>query len=94
MLQNQVHTSNKKKRIIVSVIILIAIVAAINIFVLQSTKKGEVKTGTVSFEKVSERKLNNTKLISGQVKPGNIEGFYTDSTKGKVKDITVKEGQE
>ncbi len=94
MLQNQVHTSNKKKRIIVSVIILITIVAAINIFVMQSTKKGEVKTGTVSFEKVSERKLNNTKLISGQVKPGNIEGFYTDSTKGKVKDITVKEGQE
>ncbi|MDD1367225.1 efflux RND transporter periplasmic adaptor subunit [Bacillus sp. MHSD_36] len=94
MLQNQVHTSNKKKRIIVSVIILIAIVAAINIFVMQSTKKGEVKTGTVSFEKVTERKLNNTKLISGQVKPGNIEGFYTDSTKGKVKDITVKEGQE
>ncbi|TDT78496.1 HlyD family secretion protein [Bacillus sp. AG1163] len=94
MLQNQVHTSNKKKRIIVSVIILITIVAAINIFVMQSTKKGEVKTGTISFEKVSERKLNNTKLISGQVKPGNIEGFYTDSTKGKVKDITVKEGQE
>ncbi|MFA2785738.1 efflux RND transporter periplasmic adaptor subunit [Bacillus paranthracis] len=94
MLQNQVPTSNKKKRIIVSVIILITIVAAINIFVMQSTKKGEVKTGTVSFEKVSERKLNNTKLISGQVKPGNIEGFYTDSTKGKVKDITVKEGQE
>ena len=28
------------------------------------------------------------------MKPGNIEGFYTDSTKGKVKDITVKEGQE
>ncbi|MDA1513878.1 efflux RND transporter periplasmic adaptor subunit [Bacillus cereus group sp. TH40LC] len=83
-----------QKRIIVSVIILITIVAAINIFVMQSTKKGEVKTGTVSFEKVSERKLNNTKLISGQVKPGNIEGFYTDSTKGKVKDITVKEGQE
>ncbi|MEH6979319.1 efflux RND transporter periplasmic adaptor subunit, partial [Bacillus pseudomycoides] len=44
--------------------------------------------------KVTERKLNNTKLISGQVKPGNIESFYAEPTKGKVKDIVVKEGQE
>ncbi|WP_242296046.1 biotin/lipoyl-binding protein, partial [Bacillus cereus group sp. BfR-BA-01427] len=35
-----------------------------------------------------------TKLISGQVKPGNIESFYADPAKGKVKDIEVKEGQE
>ena len=43
---------------------------------------------------MTERKLNNTKLISGQVKPGNIESFYADPAKGKVKDIEVKEGQE
>ncbi|MED1300572.1 efflux transporter periplasmic adaptor subunit [[Bacillus thuringiensis] serovar konkukian] len=95
MLQNKVHTSNKKKKgIIIGVIVLIAIVAAINIFVMQSTKKGAAKVDAVSFEKVTERNLNNTKLISGQIKPGNIESFYSDPTKGKVKDIEVKEGQE
>ncbi|MBE5107820.1 efflux RND transporter periplasmic adaptor subunit [Bacillus thuringiensis] len=95
MLPNTVRTSNKKKKwIIIGGIALIVIIAAINIFVMQAKKKGEVKTDVVSFEKVTERKLNNTKLISGQVKPGNIESFYADSTKGKVKDIEVKEGQE
>ncbi|PHG04262.1 efflux RND transporter periplasmic adaptor subunit [Bacillus toyonensis] len=95
MLQNTVRTPKKKKKwIIIGVIALIIIVAAINIFVMQGEKKGTVKTDSVSFEKVTERKFNNTKLISGQVKPGNIESFYADPTKGKVKDIAVKEGQE
>ncbi|PGL78037.1 efflux transporter periplasmic adaptor subunit [Bacillus sp. AFS054943] len=95
MLPNTVRTSNKKKKwIIIGVIALIAVVAAINIFMMQGKEKGEAKADTVSFEKVTERKLNNTKLISGQVKPGNIESFYADSAKGKVKDIEVKEGQE
>ncbi|MED1639588.1 HlyD family efflux transporter periplasmic adaptor subunit [Bacillus thuringiensis] len=95
MLSNTVRTPNKKKKwIIIGVIVLIVIVAAVNIFVMQGKKKGTTKTDTVSFEKVTERKLNNTKLISGQVKPGNIESFYADPTKGKVKDIVVKEGQE
>ncbi|TBX40698.1 efflux RND transporter periplasmic adaptor subunit [Bacillus toyonensis] len=94
MLPNTVRTPNKKKWIIIGVIALIVIVAAVNIFVMQGKKKGTAKTDTVSFEKVTERKLNNTKLISGQVKPGNIESFYADPTKGKVKDIVVKEGQE
>ncbi|QWH40005.1 HlyD family efflux transporter periplasmic adaptor subunit [Bacillus mycoides] len=95
MLPNTVRTPNKKKKwIIIGVIALIVIVAAVNIFVMQGKKKGTAKTGAVSFEKVTERKLNNTKLISGQVKPGNIESFYADPTKGKVKDIAVKEGQE
>ncbi|MBJ8056094.1 HlyD family efflux transporter periplasmic adaptor subunit [Bacillus cereus] len=95
MLQNTVRTPNKKKKwIIVGVIVLIVIVAAVNIFVMQGKKKGTAKADAVSFEKVTERKLNNTKLISGQVKPGNIESFYADPTKGKVKDIAVKEGQE
>ncbi|MBY0596840.1 efflux RND transporter periplasmic adaptor subunit [Bacillus bingmayongensis] len=95
MLSNTVHTPNKKKKwIIIGVITLIVIVAAINIFVMQGKKKGAETADAVSFEKVTERKLNNTKLISGQVKPGNIESFYADQTKGKVKDIAVKEGQE
>ncbi|KWU64304.1 efflux transporter periplasmic adaptor subunit [Bacillus mycoides] len=95
MLPNTVRTPNKKKKwIIIGVIALIVIVAAVNIFIMQGKKKGTAKTDTVSFEKVTERKLNNTKLISGQVKPGNIESFYADPTKGKVKDIVVKEGQE
>ncbi|MEH7535847.1 biotin/lipoyl-binding protein [Bacillus toyonensis] len=95
MLNNTVRTPNKKKKlIIIGVIALLVIVAAINIFVIQGKKKGTVETDVVSFEKVTERKLNNTKLISGQVKPGNIESFYADPTKGKVKDIEVKEGQE
>ncbi|HDR3890942.1 TPA: HlyD family efflux transporter periplasmic adaptor subunit [Bacillus cereus] len=95
MLPNTTRKLNKKKKWIISgVITLIVIVAAINIFVMQGKKKGEAKADAVSFEKVTERKLNNTKLISGQVKPGNIESFYADPTKGKVKDIEVKEGQE
>ncbi len=95
MLPNTVRTPNKKKKwIIIGVIALIVIVAAVNIFVMQGKKKGAATNDAVSFEKVTERKLNNTKLISGQVKPGNIESFYADPTKGKVKDIAVKEGQE
>ncbi|HDR6758955.1 TPA: HlyD family efflux transporter periplasmic adaptor subunit [Bacillus cereus] len=95
MLQNTVRTPKKKKKwIIFGVIALIIIVAAINIFIMQGEKKGSVKTDSVSFEKVTERKFNNLKLISGQVKPENIESFYADPAKGKVKDIEVKEGQE
>ncbi|MES5863931.1 biotin/lipoyl-binding protein [Bacillus cereus group sp. RP32] len=95
MVPNTVRTPNKKKKwIIIGVIALIVIVAAVNIFVMQGKKKGATTADAVSFEKVTERKLNNTKLISGQVKPGNIESFYADPTKGKVKDIAVKEGQE
>ncbi len=94
MLPNTVRTPNKKKKwMIIGIITLIVVVAAINIFVMQN-KKGEAKADAISFEKVTERKLNNTKLIAGQVKPGNIESFYADPTKGKVKDIAVKEGQE
>ncbi|HDR7638329.1 efflux RND transporter periplasmic adaptor subunit [Bacillus cereus group sp. MS39] len=95
MVPNTVRTPNKKKKwIIIGVIALIVIVAAVNIFIMQGKKKGATTADAVSFEKVTERKLNNTKLISGQVKPGNIESFYADPTKGKVKDIEVKEGQE
>ncbi|ARX70051.1 efflux RND transporter periplasmic adaptor subunit [Bacillus thuringiensis] len=95
MLSSNVQGSTKKKRrIIIGVITLFSIVIAINIFLIQGKKKENKKVDAVSLEKVTERKLNNTKLISGQVKPGNIESFYADSTKGKVKDIAVREGQE
>ncbi|OTW73402.1 efflux RND transporter periplasmic adaptor subunit, partial [Bacillus thuringiensis] len=95
MLSSNVKGSTKKKRrIIIGVITLFSIVIAINIFLIQGKKKENKKVDAVSLEKVTERKLNNTKLISGQVKPGNIESFYADPTKGKVKDIAVKEGQE
>ncbi|MED0982955.1 HlyD family efflux transporter periplasmic adaptor subunit [Bacillus paramycoides] len=96
MLSSNVQSSAKKKRriIIIGVITLFSIIIAINIFLIQGKKKENKRVDTVSFEKVTERKLNNTKLISGQVKPGNIESFYADPTKGKVKDIAVKEGQE
>ncbi|PFR30818.1 efflux transporter periplasmic adaptor subunit [Bacillus cereus] len=95
MIPNTVRTPNKKKKwIIIGVIALIVAVVAINVFMVQGKKKGTAKGDAVSFEKVTERTLNNTKLISGQVKPGNIESFYADPSKGKVKDIAVKEGQE
>lgn len=93
MLPDTVRTPNKKKKwIIIGVIALIIIVVAVNIFMMQSKKTGSAED--VKFTEVTERQLNNTKLVSGQVKPGNIESFYADATKGKVKDIAVKEGQE
>ncbi|MED3542094.1 efflux transporter periplasmic adaptor subunit, partial [Bacillus toyonensis] len=72
MLPNKVVTQNRKKKwILIGVIALIVIVAAVNIFIMQGKKKGASTTAdAVSFEKVTERKLNNTKLVSGQVKPG------------------------
>ena len=84
MLPNTVRTPNKKKKwIIIGVIALIVIVAAINILLCKVKKGASTNADAVSFEKVTERKLNNTKLISGQVKPGNIESFYAIQPKGK-----------
>ncbi|MDM5258280.1 efflux RND transporter periplasmic adaptor subunit [Bacillus toyonensis] len=96
MILDKVHLKRKKQKrfIIIGSLLLISIVVFINIYMMQGKKKSITNTDAVSFEKVTERKLNNTKLVSGQVKPGNIESFYADSAKGKVKDIEVKEGQE
>lgn len=93
MITEAARTPNKKKKwIIAGVIALIVIVAGINVFLAQG-KKGS-KGADVKFAEVTERTLSNTKLIAGQVKPGNIENFYADPTKGKVQEIAVKEGQE
>ncbi|KIQ77704.1 RND transporter MFP subunit [Bacillus sp. L_1B0_8] len=95
MLVKKIHSKrNTKKWISIGVIALIIIVAAINISLMKGKEKGDEKSDVVRLEEVTERKLNNTKLISGQIKPGNIESFYADQAKGKVKDIEVKEGQE
>lgn len=97
MILDKVHLKRKKQKrfiIIIGSLLLISIVVFINIYMMHGKKKSITNTDAVSFEKVTERKLNNTKLVSGQVKPGNIESFYGDSAKGKVKDIEVKEGQE
>ncbi|PER46292.1 efflux transporter periplasmic adaptor subunit [Bacillus thuringiensis] len=95
MLSNTVHTPNKKKKwIIIGVITLIIFIAAANIFIQRNKNTHKNKTNDISFGKVIERNFNSTKLVSGQIKPGNIESFYADSTKGKVKNIVVTEGQE
>ncbi|MEC2524971.1 efflux transporter periplasmic adaptor subunit, partial [Bacillus thuringiensis] len=62
MVLSKITTSNNKRIwIIVGVIALIVIVAAVNIFVMQGKKKvASTSADAVSFEKVTERKLNNT----------------------------------
>ncbi|HFK1465121.1 TPA: efflux RND transporter periplasmic adaptor subunit [Bacillus cereus] len=93
MLSNVIKNPKKKKNgFIIGGVLLLIIIAGVNIFMMQGKQKKTV--AEVRFEKVTERNFNNSKLISGQVKPGNIESFYTDSTKGTVKNIEVKEGEQ
>lgn len=82
----------KRKWIIIGFILLIVLVVGINIAVTQA-KKGSAQAG-LKFAVATERSINNMKLISGRVIPGNIETIYADATKGKVKDIFIKEGDE
>ncbi|WP_416828322.1 efflux RND transporter periplasmic adaptor subunit [Ectobacillus polymachus] len=82
----------KRKWIIIGVIALIVLVVTINIVVAQG-KKNSVQSN-LKFVTATAKSMNNTKLISGRVVPGNIETIYADGTKGKVKDIYVKEGDE
>ncbi|MFD3446599.1 efflux RND transporter periplasmic adaptor subunit [Microbacteriaceae bacterium 4G12] len=83
---------SKKKWIIIGVIALVIIVVAINVVAMQGKKKGAQQD--LKFAEAKERTLHNTKLVSGRVMPGNIETLYPDATKGKVKEIFVKEGDE
>ncbi|CAM4064658.1 RND transporter MFP subunit [Bacillus manliponensis] len=93
MITETARTPNKKKKwIIAGIIALVVAVVAVNIFVMKNKKVG--KDVDVKLTAVTERTLSNTKLIAGEVKPGNIENFYADPTKGKVQEIAVKEGQE
>ena len=87
-----IHQPRKKKWIITGIILLIVIIAAINITVIQSKKEKGAKD--VNFASVTYKEINNTKLISGRIVPGNIETIYPDPTKGTVKELFVKEGQE
>ncbi|WP_028401525.1 efflux RND transporter periplasmic adaptor subunit [Ectobacillus panaciterrae] len=82
----------KKKWIIIGVVALIVIIAGVNIAVMQSKKKGGSQE--LKFVSVTEKTLHNTKLVSGRIVPGSIETIYADPTKGKVKEIFVKEGDE
>ncbi|WP_379970552.1 efflux RND transporter periplasmic adaptor subunit [Ectobacillus sp. sgz5001026] len=82
----------KRKWIIIGVTLLIVLVVAINIVVAQ-VKKGSVQAD-LKFATATERSMNNMKLISGRIIPGNIETIYVDATKGKVKDTFIKEGDE
>ncbi len=82
----------KNKWIVIGIITLIVIIAAINIAVMQNKKTG-VKDD-IQFAVAEEKELNNTKLVAGRVTPGNLETIYADPTKGKVKEMFVKEGQE
>lgn len=59
---------------------------------MQSKKKNSSKD--LSFVSVTNKELSNTKLISGAIFPGNIETIYPDPSKGTVKELFVKEGQE
>jgi HlyD family secretion protein len=82
----------KKKWIVISIVLLIVIIAAINITVIQSKKNNSVKD--LNFASVTNKELSNTKLVSGRIVPGNIETIYQDPAKGTVKELFVKEGQE
>jgi len=82
----------KKKWIVIGILLLLVVIVAINLAVMQSKKKASM--ADLQFARVTEREISTTKLISGRIVPKNTESIYADSTKGKVKEIFVKEGQE
>lgn len=86
-----IHTSKKKKWMIIGIIALLIIIVAINITVMQSKKNGIAEN--LKFASVAEKEIKNTKLIAGVVKPENTETIYAEPAKGKIKEIFVKEGQ-
>lgn len=90
-LERTEKVNTKKKRIIVGIAILILLVVAINVIFMEKRKN---VTKSVQLMSVTKRPISNTKLISGQVVPGKVETIYLDPSKGKIKEIYVKEGQE
>ncbi|MDG4658561.1 efflux RND transporter periplasmic adaptor subunit [Ectobacillus antri] len=84
-----VQKPKRKKWIVAGVVAAVVLVAGINIAVVKGKKN---PTEALQFEKVTERTIQSTKLISGQVVPGSIENVYVDVAKGKVSEIFVNEG--
>lgn len=92
MQTEQVYTPSKRKKwIFIGVAALIVIIAAVNIAIYQSKKNAN--TNALKFAYAADKELSNTKLLAGQVVPGNIETLYPDATKGQIKDLYVKTGQ-
>lgn len=90
-LERTEKVNTKKKWIVAGIAILILLVVAINVIFMEKRKN---ETKSVQLMSVTKRPISNTKLISGQVVPGKVETIYLDPSKGKVKEIYVKEGQE
>lgn len=90
-LERTEKVNTKKKWIVAGIAILILLVVAINVIFMEKRKN---ETKSVQLMSVTKRPISNTKLISGQVVPGKVETIYFDPSKGKVKEIYVKEGQE
>ncbi|MEK4873769.1 efflux RND transporter periplasmic adaptor subunit [Bacillus sp. FSL W8-0102] len=90
-LERTEKVNTKKKWIVAGIAVLILLVVAINVFFMEKRKN---VTKTVQLMSVTKRPISNTKLISGQVVPGKVETIYFDPSKGKIKEIYVKEGQE
>ncbi|MGG1479578.1 efflux RND transporter periplasmic adaptor subunit [Bacillus smithii] len=90
-LERTEKVNTKKKWIVAGIAILILLVVAINVIFMEKRKN---VTKTVQLMSVTKRPISNTKLISGQVVPGKVETIYLDPSKGKIKEIYVKEGQE
>ncbi|MCP8967722.1 efflux RND transporter periplasmic adaptor subunit [Ectobacillus ponti] len=87
-----VRSPKKKKWIIAGIAAAVLLIAGVNVAVLQSKKKAE--TGGMAFTSLSEKTLNNTKLVSGRVSSGEITSLYPDAAKGKLKELLVKKGDE
>lgn len=82
----------RKKWLVIGLIVVVLFIAAINIILIQS-KKNDSKE-KLEFVTATEKEISNTKLVTGQVVPGRVESFYEDPSKGKIKEIFVKEGQD
>ncbi|MEK4949400.1 efflux RND transporter periplasmic adaptor subunit [Bacillus sp. FSL W8-1127] len=90
-LERTEKVNTKKKWIVAGIAVLILLVVAINVIFMEKRKN---VTKSVQLMSVTKRPISNTKLISGQVVPGKVETIYLDPSKGKIKEIYVKEGQE
>lgn len=90
-LERTEKVNTKKKWIVAGIAVLILLVVAINVIFMEKRKN---ETKSVQLMSVTKRPISNTKLISGQVVPGKVETIYLDPSKGKIKEIYVKEGQE